>query len=361
MSSSRLGGEIVRIHDSYIYNSVLQPQASFKSFQLTNCELKNSTVHYSYDNRDGELLITDSNVLNVSVRVFSPGDWTPTQFIVIRKSVVRDFALLLLTGSRNTPSQGLTFEHSKLNNITVKGFSTYSDSHYPPYYSVYLHVRNCTFNTGNLTLGYSSSSVHIEDSRLQDVNITSTDLNYAYDEMFTFYMRNTIFNNGIIKLPTRSVSIAYSKVTLASTPLQTGGFLSISCSSISPSPSNLEPNQIGVNATTLRMTQSSISNFYIGLRVTPPNANSVIISKSSFESNELYNIDNVGGHNVNAQGNWWGTANAGAIQNKMNDYWHDINTGQVFYANYSSVALKAEEECVPYYPSECETSPPMVP
>ena len=317
--------------------------------------MKNSTIQYGYTAPDGQLQITDSNIHNVSVRVNAAG-WGQGRNVVIRTSVVRDFALIFVNFWYSYFPQGLTFEHSKLNNITLGSLATIYMPASNPNYAIHLRVRNCTFNDGNLTLGYTESSVNIEGSKLQDVIISNFPPSYASYTRVTLDMSNTTFHNGAIKLPRSSVRIAYSKITLASTPLQMGGISSISCSSIRPSPSNQEANQIGVNATALQMTQSSISNFYIGLRVTPSSADSVTISRSSFRTNQLYNVDNIGAYNVNAQGNWWGTANGGAIQNKMNDYWHDIHFGQVLYANYSTTVLQAEEGCAAYDPSLSQTS-----
>ena len=361
VSSFNYNSEPIWISDTYIYHSGLQPQTSYEGFQLTNCDLIDSIMLYGSNTQDGQLKIVGSNILNFTIRVlhYIPRE---ARSIVIIKSVVRDFALLFFDSQSSSNRQGLAFEHSTINNITVKGISTstpsysYSGSNF----AVQLIVRNCTFHTGNLALGYSSDYVSIEDSRLQDVNITKPHLNDVGYGLGMLNVRNTSFKNGVIKLLTSNVGIAYSKITLASTPLQMGGISSISCSSIRPSPSNQEANQIGVNAIALQMTQSSISNFYIGLRVKPPTENSVAISRSSFHANQLYNIDNVGAYNVNAQGNWWGTANGAAIRNKMNDYWHDTRFGQVVYTNYSPTVLQAETGCALYNPSIYSTFPPTL-
>ena len=359
MSSSNFNGEPVRISDTYIYNSVLRPTTSFEGFQLTDCELKNSTIQYGLGTRDSQLQIIHSNILNVnvnfSVRVDNRDSYR-TAFIAIRKSVVRDFTVGPFDSWGAQGRHNLTFEHSTLSNITVIDIPTYMYSYSSVDYAVDLCIRNCTFTTGNATLSHPYSSINVDGSELQNVSIVNTRPDFNNRRQFSLDMRDTRFHNGAIKLPMSSVRIAYSNVTLASTPLLIGDNSSLSCSSIRPSPSNQEVKQIGVSATGLRMTQSSISNFYIGLRVTPRNANSVNISKSSFESNELYNIDNMGAHNVNAQENWWGTANRDAIRSKINDYWHDLDLGQVFYTNYSLMALKAEANCAPDDPSVYSTS-----
>jgi hypothetical protein len=172
-------------------------------------------------------------------------------------------------------------------------------------------------------------------------------------------MHNVWFIDGTINLPRSQGNISYSTITLLSSPLSIGGNSYISCSSIDRSGSILQANTIGVNATDLTLTNSTIKNFDIGLRITPSSLNTATISTTNFYSNFQYNIDNKGAYNVAATDVFWGTNDEGVIASKINDYWDDINYGEVLYTNYALNPLFAEIGCPPYEDYWEETIQPL--
>ncbi|CAF3921684.1 unnamed protein product [Rotaria sp. Silwood1] len=188
-----------------------------------------------------------------------------------------------------------------------------------------------------------------QSSKFQEVSIVAMN-SYSYGSSTGINITNVIFQNGSLILPISNVAIMYSIIVLQAPPLVLGDNSIISCSSIKRASSVLQMNTIGIQATTTRITQSSISSFEVGLQVTASTIPTSSISNSNFIANSLFNIKNVGVYDVQATGNWWESSNDSVIHNKIYDYWDDINYGQVLYSNYSSVKLPAENDCSPYNP-----------
>jgi hypothetical protein len=203
-------------------------------------------------------------------------------------------------------------------------------------------------NAGNIFLGEYRSSLDIRNSTLNEVNLISDVTGYYYYNYYasnSMTMFNTSFQKGSIKMSKATVLISRSNVSLLNPPINTGRNSTISCSSIVRSSLIPQVNTTGINATDLQLVNSSIGQFHIGLRVNPTYLNTVAISNSNFDSNSLYNIDNVGPYDVMATGNWWGSTSLTTIKAKNNDYWDDIHLGEVLVANYSSSRLLAEHSC----------------
>jgi hypothetical protein len=242
----------------------------------------------------------------------------------------------------------LTFEDSTLNNILLDGTGSRDRWQHIGYnsYQANVLIRNSIFTLGNISLGLQSNSLNIRNSTLTEVNLYSQGDGYPNSYYRTTVMMfKTNFQKGGIKMPYASVMISQSTVSLLSLPLDMGSRSTISCSSIVRSPLIPQTNTTGISATDLRLINSSVSRFHIGLRVNPTYVNTVSISNSNLESNTLYNIVNVGPYDIIATGNWWGTTNLQTIKAKINDYWQNIYIGEVLFGNYSSSRLLAERSC----------------
>ncbi|CAF1421177.1 unnamed protein product, partial [Rotaria sp. Silwood1] len=129
-----------------------------------------------------------------------------------------------------------------------------------------------------------------------------------------------------MNLPIPNVFIAYSTIELKAPPLVLGNYSTILCSSVKRSSSIAQENTIGIQASSTNIALSSIRSFAVGVELSSNcNQKSSIVS-SSFISNSVFNIRNVCPYNIEAPDNWWGSGNNADIQNKIYDYWDNINS-----------------------------------
>jgi hypothetical protein len=229
---------------------------------------------------------------------------------------------------------------------------------YANYLTISIAIRNCQFTLGKLTVSmdyWYSTPIYILNSVLNKVIFTESSYNNSNNYPQTqLIMHNVSFIDGTINLPFHQADISYSTITLRAPPLLIGGNSYISCSSIARSGSILQVDTIGLNATGLILTNSTIKNFAVSLQIVSTYLNTATITTTNVESNSKYNIDDKGVYNVTATGVYWGTTNAGVIASKINDYWDNINYGEVVYTNYALTHLPAETGCRPYVDQEFE-------
>ncbi|CAF1149423.1 unnamed protein product [Rotaria sordida] len=142
--------------------------------------------------------------------------------------------------------------------------------------------------------------------------------------------------------------IHYSTIELKAPPLVLGDYSTILCSSVKRSSYIAQENTIGIQASSITIALSSIRSFEVGLEITSNSTQKSSILSSNFISNSVFNIRNVGPYNIEATDNWWGSANSADIQNKIYDYWDNVNSGEVIYSRASNGKLQAEDSCPPY-------------
>ena len=266
--------------------------------------------------------------------------------IIIRNSVVHNLSILLRSSYNGA---NLTLIESTVNNILINDPPRWMNLYYSRHRSLQLNIINSTLNTGYILAGSYRSSIFIDGSNLNKIDlITNIEAYDYYYAISIINIRNTNFRNGSIQLANYAGQIIYSNIALAQPPFSVTRSLMVAGSSIGRASSIQQSNTTGLITKVLQMTRSSINNFNIGLRVNPPNVGSVDITHCNFENNILYNIDNVGPYHVNATGNWWGSSDSVVIARKILDYWDDIHFGIVLTSNYSLSKLCAERECPNY-------------
>ncbi|UJR27178.1 hypothetical protein I4U23_008474 [Adineta vaga] len=351
ISSGNTESEPIRMLNSNIFYGTFYPEAGNEGIEINNCTIRNITIEYGAQTQVSMFRLNASNVINATVK-YGGRSWMSTNYkFIVGQSVIRDFTISIISNYEQYNPAQIIFEDSSLYNITTAYINLYY--YYYSYYSTMppsITFRNCKFTLGNLTLlmNYQEHSISIINSVLTKVNITIVsvaDLTYTIPK--SLIMRNVSFIDGDLRLPYHEAKIMYSNITVRS-PLTINGTSTISCSSIGRSGSISQTDSVGIIAAGLILSRSTVKNFAIGLRVRPLSINSVNISESNFYSNTQYNIDSKGIYDVTATGNYWGTNNAGTIISKINDYWDNINYGEVLYNNFATSSLAAETGCEPY-------------
>ena len=338
--------EPIRIISSQVIDSRIVPRAREGGIRIINSTLKNLDVRYDRAATEGFLEVIASNVTNmITSFVDQQNDYNSEPGVIkFQRSTIRNASFLF--ESSNYVINHLIFNNSILNSIRIDGASISPGSSYILYeYRARVLLHNCGFTLGNIVLGSRPGSLDIRNSILTEVNLTSINDRYSIYDGMTMVMFNSSFQKGSIKMPHVSVSINRSAISLLSPPIAIGPDSTISCSSIVRSPLIPQLNTTGIDATDLQLINSSIGQFQLALRVNQTYLNKVFISNSNFESNSLYNIDNVGPYKILARGNWWGTTSLSTIKAKFNDYWDNIYFGEILFANYSSSRLLAERSC----------------
>lgn len=346
-TDSLISGSI-RITDSMISNSNLKPAVAYGGIQVTRSTLRNVNVSYQRYLRGSKLEMINCTINNITAfQVDSLTDGSVE--LIIRNSVVHNFSIFYRSDSGGA---NLTLIESTVNNILINHPLYWLHLHYSKYWSLQLNVINSTLNVGHISAGLFASSIFIDSSSLNKIDlITSKEAYDSYPGISIINIRHTNFRNGSIQLKDYTGQIIYSNITLAQPPLSITRSLTVTCSSIERVSSVQQSNTTGIIAKVLRMTRSSINNFNVGLRVNRSSVESVNITNCNFENNILCNIDNIGPYHVNATGNWWGSPDSVVIARKILDYWDDIHFGIVSTSNHSLSKLGAERECPNYDPT----------
>ncbi|CAF1055558.1 unnamed protein product [Adineta ricciae] len=362
VSSINTDSEPIRILNSKIFYGIFSPLASNEGIQIENSTLRNITVSYDRQVTGPSIFrLNTSDITNLTIFYSNTYYYSSNTLatFVVGQSVIRDLNIAISTSFSSFRPVEIILENSSIYNATTSYISTYYWYSYPP--PPKISIRNCKFTLGNLTLimGYYDHSLSIVNSILTKVNITAPSKNDLGSNYLikSFAMRNVSFTDGVIYLPYHQAQIVYSTITLRS-PLTINGTSTILCSSVGRSSSIVQANSLGVDAAGLSLSRSTIKNFDIGLRVRPVSVYAVNISQTNFQSNTQYNIDNKGTYDVLATGNYWGTNNAATITNKINDYWDNINYGEVFYNNFTANPLAAETGCAAFDENQYTTTTP---
>ena len=220
-------------------------------------------------------------------------------------------------------------DNSTLNNVSVVGGG------------LLLSLRRSTFQNGYIWADSDEADIRLVDLKLSYVNIGRRNgevSDSTYRRHFTLHQ--STFDHGSIALPSFAVNLLSSNISLAQSPLLMGSNSIIQCSSITRTTGTNE-NMTGVEAGRIKIRESSIYNFRIGIRL----FRTGMIRSSNVYNNSLYNIDNQGVYTIQAEENWWGTSNETEIDNKIYDSYDNINLGQVLYSNYSMTSLENNSDC----------------
>ncbi|CAF3751184.1 unnamed protein product [Rotaria socialis] len=342
--------EPILIINSKLFNATARPAAALGGIQFLNSKLQTLTIIMGKDyyGHSGILEFNDSTVDNAVKSCLN--EWCSSSLhIRAFRSVIRHSSFKVAAYSYEDYIQNsFIIDSSTFRNVSIdaSGLYYYYDGAAIPY-SIFMN--NSIFHTGDIRLGSFPKSAMFQNSKFQETNIAAGTSD-RYGPWPGINITNVIFQNGSLILPVSNVAIMYSTIVLGVPPLVLGDNSIISCSSIKRFSSVLQASTTGIQATTITITQSSISSFEVGLQVTPLSMQTSSISSSNFISNSQFNIQNVGVYDVQAAGNWWGSSNDTAIHNKIYDYWDNINYGQVLYSNYSNVKLPAENDCPSYSP-----------
>lgn len=341
-------GEAIRIIESLISNSTLKPAVAYDGIQLTRSILRNVSVSYQENPQGSKLEMINCTINNITAFRVSPYSHGSLR-LIIRNSVVHNFSIFLRL---RYDGVNLTLIESTVNNILINDPIHWLHPYYWSTWSVELNIINSILNIGYILVGSYRSSIFIDSSSLNRIDLIANASVYDRDyENSVINIRNTNFRNGSIQLKNYAGQIIYSNITLAQPPLSITRSLMVACSSIVRMTSIQQSSTTGVMTKVLQMARSSINNFNVGLRVNSSSVGSVNITNCNFENNTLYNIDNDGPYHVNAARNWWGSSDSVVIARKILDYWDDIHFGIVFTSNYSSIKLGAEKECPNYEPT----------
>ena len=339
------------ISNSTLFYTKFIPKCNGDCIDVNNCILKHSVVEYNYDIPSNGFTLYDSNAVNTTVASTYSIWQTSNVFLTIKKSIINDFKFVSLSymGRILSSQSNITFEDSSISNLST-GVNLYS-------YSLFTYarlqfnfaIRRCKFTLGNLVFNndYASNEISIIDSVLTKVSLGEPETSYIPYEHPILYMRNVSFLDGNLTFYTRKVDIAYSNITVT-TPFGVGRDSNIYCSSIGRSGLVVQASSVGLIASSLTITNSTIKNFGTGIQAVAQGLNKIMITKNNFYGNSLYNVENKGAYDINAISNYWGTNNVGVILNKIYDYWDDINYGDVLYKKYSTKALPAEAGCPRY-------------
>ena len=326
------------------------PQCNGDCMHVNNCTLRHNVIDYSSGGQLAGFTVYDSNIINTTI---TSSGWVRSVFLTIKKSIINDFKFISRDYGEILSSQSnITFEDSSIFNVSI-GVTDRAYSYSSPRLRSNFAIRRCKFTLGNIVFydDHYKTEISVIDSILTKVSLT--ELNpyyYSYYESPILYMRNVSFLDGNLTFYTRTVDIAYSNITVT-TPFAVGRDSNISCSSIGRSGLVTQASSVGIIASSLTITNSTIKNFDTAMQVAAQGLNKIMITKNNFYGNSIYNIVNKGAYDINAIGNYWGTNNEGVILNKIYDYWDNINYGDVLYTNYASNPLPAEAGCPAYIAS----------
>lgn len=284
----------IHIIDSYIENSTLLIMDYESVFLLRTCFVKNVQIELMFNSRSSLVAIDDSILIDVYI-----------------KSNVEFYSM-----------NGL------------------------------LLIRRSVFQYGSISGDLTGVNVLIDDSTLVYVDIESIKKIFGH-YIATFILRHSTFHFGSISTMDHQSSLIASDITLAQSPLVMGDNSNILCTSVTRKiKTNL--NTIGIDASSVTIKDSSIYNFQIGIRVFDAST----IASSNIYKNSLYNIENRGTSDIQAEGNWWGTSIEINIDSKINDYYdHNINlVGKVIYSNYSLTRIEpTNSDCSNAVPKTTKT------
>ena len=318
---------------------------------VNNCTLRHSIIEFNDGVESNRFTLYDSNAINTTVASSYIRSWSSV-FLKIKKSIINDFKFVSLSymGEILSSQSDITFEDSSIFNLSIGALGIVYRT---PCLRSNFAIRRCKFTLGNIVFytDYDKTEISVIDSILTKVSLT--ELNpyyYSYYESPILYMRNVSFLDGNLTFYTRKVDIAYSNITVT-TPFGVGRDSNIYCSSIGRSGLVVQASSVGLIASSLTITNSTIKNFDTAMQVAAEGLNKITITKNNFIGNSLYNVKNQGIYDINAAGNYWGTNNVGVILNKIYDYWDNINYGDVLYTNYASNPLPAEAGCPAYIAS----------
>ncbi|CAF1447082.1 unnamed protein product [Adineta steineri] len=289
----------------------------------------------------GELLLQFCIFINGS-EIASNGTMAHKDGIHLNSSVLYNTSIELSYGYPST----VHIDNSTLDNVHVNGNAGSTTT-------ILLTISRSTFKNGSITGGYHGTNIQIDDSRLVYVNVLGGG-GYGVEDsdLGTYFaLRHSTFDNGSLVLNNYQVDLTSSNISLTQSPLVIGSNSTIQCTSITRTTETNE-NMIGIEANNITIKESSIYNFRIGIRL----FKTCTISSSNIYNNLLYNIENQGPYTIQAKENWWGTSNETEIDNKIYDYYENLNFGLVIYSNYSMIPLKHNNSiCENYYTSSSST------
>ena len=318
---------------------------------VNNCTLRHSIIEFNDGVESNRFTLYDSNAINTTVASSYIRSWSSV-FLKIKKSIINDFKFVSLSymGEILSSQSDITFEDSSIFNLSI---GTLGIVYRTTCLRSNFAIRRCKFTLGNIVFytDYDKTEISVIDSILTKVSLT--ELNpyyYSYYESPILYMRNVSFLDANLTFYTRKVDIAYSNITVT-TPFGVGRDSNIYCSSIGRSGLVVQASSVGLIASSLTITNSTIKNFGTGIQAVAQGLNKIMITKNNFYGNSLYNVENKGAYDINAISNYWGTNNESVILNKIYDYWDNINYGDVLYTNYASNPLPAEAGCPAYIAS----------
>ena len=329
------------------------PQCNGDCMHVNNCTLRHSIIEFNDGVESNRFTLYDSNAINTTVASSYIRSWSSV-FLKIKKSIINDFKFVSLSymGEILSSQSNITFEDSSIFNVSI-GVNDREYSYSSPRLRSNFAIRRCKFTLGNIVFytDYDKTEISVIDSILTKVSFT--DLNsssISYYGSPILFMRNVSFLDANLTFYTRKVDIAYSNITVT-TPFGVGRDSNIYCSSIGRSGLVVQASSVGLIASSLTITNSTIKNFDTAMQVAAEGLNKIMITKNNFYGNSLYNVENKGAYDINAISNYWGTNNVGVILNKIYDYWDNINYGDVLYTNYASNPLPAEAGCPAYVAS----------
>ncbi|CAF0857489.1 unnamed protein product [Adineta steineri] len=291
---------------------------SKSSLVLRNVFINDSKLTNGYGSME-PIYLVNSYIVNSSIRA------TASKYgIHLNSCVVYNTSIELFYGYPST----VHIDNSTLNNVYVKGNAGQTST-------MLLSISRSTFQNGSITRGFHGTNIQLDDSRLIYVNVLGVAGDDDSYRQTYFALRHSTFDNGSLVLRNYKVDLISSNISLAQSPLVIGTNSIIQCSSITRTTETNE-NMIGIEANSIIIKESSIYNFRIGIRM----FKTCTILSSNIYNNLLYNIENQGPYTIQAKENWWGTTNETEIDNKIYDYYDNLNFGQVVYSNYSMILLE---------------------
>ncbi|UJR14328.1 hypothetical protein I4U23_001324 [Adineta vaga] len=249
--------------------------------------------------------------------------------------IYQDSIQLHSTYLNNTKMEFRSWASSKMHIYNSTLHNTHFEVNNGP---ITLSIYRSTFFNGSMKFYYNHNDIKIMDSMLAYVNIVVSGY-YASSGRNYFALFRSTFLHGSLSIRDTSAYSIQSNIMLAGTPLLIGDNSRIQCTSIT-SLAGGSAVTAGIEATDVIIKNSSMYNFYTGIRVSKTSK----ISFSNIYDNH-YNIENRGRNNIEANKSWWGTSNETEISEKIYDFYDDLNFGQVIFSNHftSTIDLNSSQ------------------
>jgi len=245
-------------------------------------------------------------------------------------------------------SAKLIIENSNIENTILLGYPPASE----PIELINSTITNSIFEIGPYNYGIiiNQSTVANSDFRIgccgANLNVlNSTITNSPLGESLwgssprgPITILNSELNNSPINLPRGEVNIEGSIINYNSTTGIILGHGEVICSKITGNNTGTaiqkhNPWNTGTFPTnSLTITSTTITNNSVGIDIL--STDFATINNTNIISNSNYNLKNYTINNINAKNNWWGTTSTSIIDNKIFDYFDDINYSEVDYTNH---------------------------